>query len=82
MAPPSRPFHLAGDSRWLEGSVAEPAALTSGYRLLFAIGASLVLVALVFAGTVLKPVEEAEEEALRARDRPLGDAILPASRVR
>jgi len=66
----------------LATSVAEPTALTNGYQLSFAIGAGLVLVALVVAGTVLRPAEEAEEEALQARDRPLGDAALPAARVR
>jgi len=34
-------------------SIGEPAALTSGYRLAFAIGAALVLVALVVTTTVL-----------------------------
>jgi len=58
----------------LAAAVAEPAALTNGYQLSFAIGAGLVLVALVVAGTVLRPAEEAEEEALQERDRPLGDA--------
>ena len=52
----------------LAAAVAEPAALTNGYRLSFAIGAGLVLVALVVAGTVLRPAEEAEEEALQERD--------------
>jgi hypothetical protein len=66
----------------LAASVAEPAALTNGYQLSFAIGAGLVLVALVVAGRVLRPEEEAEEEALQARDRPLGDAALPGARVR
>jgi hypothetical protein len=65
----------------LAASVAEPEALTNGYRLSFAIGAGLVLVALVIAGTVLRPTEEAEEEALHSPDRPLGDAGLPAPRV-
>jgi MFS family permease len=65
----------------LAASVAEPEALTNGYRLSFAIGAGLVLVALVVAGTVLRPADEAEE-ALQARDRPLADAALPAARVR
>jgi EmrB/QacA subfamily drug resistance transporter len=65
----------------LRASIAEPAALTSGYQLSFAIGAGLVLVALVVAGAVLRPVEEAEDEALQARDRPLGDAALPGARV-
>jgi hypothetical protein len=63
-------------------SVAEPAALTNGYRLSFAIGVGLVLVALGVAGTVLRPAEEVEEDALQERDRPLGDAALPAARVR
>ena len=58
----------------LAAAVAEPAALTNGYRLSFAIGAGLVLVALVVAGTALRPAEEAEEEALQERGRPLGDA--------
>jgi MFS family permease len=66
----------------LAASVAEPAALTNGYRVSFAIGAGLVLLALVVAGTVLRPVKEAEEEALQTRDQPLGDAALPAARVR
>jgi EmrB/QacA subfamily drug resistance transporter len=58
----------------LAASVAEPAALTNGYRLSFAIGAGLVFVALVVAGTVLRPAREAEEEARQARDRLFGDA--------
>src|SRR2546425_7448681 len=45
--------------------VAEPTALTDGYRLSFAIGARLVLVALVVARGVLRPAEEAEAEALQ-----------------
>ena len=57
----------------LAASVAEPAALTNGYRLSFAIGAGLVLAALVVAGTVLRPAEEAEEETLQAGDRLVGD---------
>ncbi len=43
----------------LARSVAEPAALTNGYQRSFAIGAGLVLVALVVAGTVLRPAVEA-----------------------
>jgi len=66
----------------LAASVAEPAALTNGYQLSFAIGAGLVFIALVVAGTVLRPADEAEEDALQARDRPLGDAASPAARVR
>jgi hypothetical protein len=66
----------------LAASVAEPAALTNGYQLSFAIGAVLVLAALVAAVMVLRPAEEAEEKALQARDRSLGDAALPAARVR
>ena len=58
----------------LAAAVAEPAALTNGYQLSFAIGAGFVLVALVVAGTVLRSAAEAEEEALQERDRPLGDA--------
>jgi hypothetical protein len=41
-----------------------------------------MLVALVVAGTVLRPAEEAEEEALQAGDRPHGDVALPGARVR
>jgi EmrB/QacA subfamily drug resistance transporter len=63
-------------------SVAEPTALTNGYRLSFAIGAGLVLVALIVASTVLRPAEEAEGEELRARDRLPGDAASAAARVR
>jgi len=43
----------------LARSVAEPAALTNGYQRSFAIGAALVLVALVVAGTVLRPAVQA-----------------------
>jgi hypothetical protein len=66
----------------LGASVAEPVALTAGYRLSFAIGAGLVLVALVVAGAVLRPAEEADQAALQERVQPLGDAVLPAARVR
>jgi hypothetical protein len=55
-------------------SVAVPAALTNGYQLSFAIGAGLVLVALLVAGTVLRPAEQAEAEALQAGQRLVGDA--------
>jgi hypothetical protein len=63
-------------------SLFEPAALTSGYHLSFGIGAGFVLVALVIAGTVLRPAEAAEEDAVHERDRLLGDAGLPPARVR
>jgi hypothetical protein len=63
----------------LAASVAQPAALTNGYHLSFAIGAGLVVVALVVAGTVLRSAEEA---ALQERDRPLGGVALPGARVR
>ena len=69
----------------LAASVAEPAALTIGYQLSFAIGAGLVLVALVVAGTVLRSAEEVEEGALHELDRLLGDAPdggTAAARVR
>ena len=66
----------------LAASVAEPGALTNGYRLSFAIGAGLVLLALVVAGVVLRPAEEADQAALQERDRPLGDSAFPAARVR
>ena len=66
----------------LAASVAEPAALTDGYRLSFAIGAGLVVFALIVARIVLRSTEEAEEGALHERDRLLGDAALPPARVR
>jgi EmrB/QacA subfamily drug resistance transporter len=53
-------------------SVAERSALTEGYRLAFAIGLGLVLVALAVAGTVLRPVEAASEGVRRERDNQLG----------
>jgi hypothetical protein len=65
----------------LAASVAEPAALTNGYQWSFAIGAGLVLVALVVAGTVLRPAKEAEGEAMQERDRPLGDAAWSSPTV-
>jgi MFS family permease len=55
----------------LAASIASPAALTNGYRLSFAIGAGLVLLALVVASTVLRPAEEAEGEALQERELAL-----------
>ena len=58
----------------LAASVAEPEALANGYQLSFAIGAGLLLVALLVAGTVLRRSEEAEAEALRAGHRVVGDA--------
>jgi EmrB/QacA subfamily drug resistance transporter len=66
----------------LAASVSEPAALTSGYRLSFAIGAGLVLVALVVASVVLRRAEKAGQPALQERERPLGDTAFPAARVR
>src|SRR5438445_13676460 len=48
----------------LAASVAEREALTRGYQLSFAIGAGLVLVALVVAAKVLRPAREVAEEAL------------------
>ena len=66
----------------LAASVAEPAALTSGYRLSFAIGAGLVLVALFVASAVLRPAEKTEQPALQERERRLGDPAFPAARVR
>jgi EmrB/QacA subfamily drug resistance transporter len=52
-------------------SVGEPAALTIGYQLSFAIGAGIVLVALVVAATILRPSEETDEEAMRSAGRPV-----------
>jgi hypothetical protein len=69
-------------NRLLAASIAERAALTNGYRLSFAIGAGLVLVTFVVAGAVLRPAEDADRAALREGDRPHGDAVLPAARVR
>lgn len=66
----------------LAAAIPEPAALTNGYRLSFAIAAGLVLVALVVAVTVLRPDEEAEKQPEQARDRPRRDADLPAAPVR
>jgi len=66
----------------LAASVAEPAALTSGYQLSFAIGAGLVLVALVVASAVLQPAEKAGQPALQERERPPGDPAFPAAQVR
>ena len=73
---PERYLYGSTTNGLLAASVAEPAALTSGYRLSFAIGAGLVLAALVVAGAVLRPAEEAEADqaALQERDWPLGDA--------
>jgi hypothetical protein len=61
-------------NRLLAASATEPMALTNGYQLSFAIGAGLVLVALVVAGTVLRSAEEAGAGALHERDRLHGDA--------
>jgi hypothetical protein len=65
----------------LAALIFEPAALTNGYHLSFGVGAGLVLVALVIAGTVLRPAEAAEEDALHERDRPLGDAGFSSTQV-
>ncbi|TMB73781.1 MAG: MFS transporter, partial [Chloroflexi bacterium] len=67
-------FSASRTNGLLAASVARPAALTNGYRLSFAIGAGLVLGALLVAGTVLRPAQEAEDETLGERDRSLGDA--------
>jgi EmrB/QacA subfamily drug resistance transporter len=72
-------------NRLLAESVAEPTALTNGYQLSFAIGAGLVLAALVVAATVLRSAEQAEEAALHEADRMLGgapDGGTAAARVR
>ena len=66
----------------LAASVAEPAALTTGYQVSFGIGAGLVLLALVIAGTVLRPAEAANEDSVPKRGMPLGDVALPGARVR
>jgi EmrB/QacA subfamily drug resistance transporter len=55
----------------LAALVASPAALTNGYQLAFAIGAGLMLVALVVAGTILRPAVEGEGEALQERELAL-----------
>jgi EmrB/QacA subfamily drug resistance transporter len=52
-------------------SVAERSALTEGYRLAFAIGVGLVLVALIVAFTVLRATEHAADEPVRERERQL-----------
>jgi len=56
----------------LAASVAERSALTDGYRLAFAVGVGLVLVAFVVAGMVLRPAGAASEELRRERDSQLG----------
>ncbi|TMB53518.1 MAG: MFS transporter [Chloroflexi bacterium] len=61
-------------NRLLALSAAEPTALTNGYQLSFIIGAGLVLVALVVAGTVLQSAGDAEEAVLNEHDPLLGDA--------
>ncbi len=55
----------------LAASVGGQAALTIGYQLSFAIGAGIVLVALVVAATILRPSEERDEEAMRSAGRPV-----------
>jgi EmrB/QacA subfamily drug resistance transporter len=63
-------------------SVSEPAALTSGYRLSFAIGAALVLVGFAVAAAVLRPHEEPHQTALEERDRHVAESTSPAAAVR
>ncbi len=72
----------------LNAAIAEPAALTSGYRLAFAIGAGLVIAAIAVAATVLPPGKEGERADAgeparepRPRDRSATDVALPAARV-
>jgi hypothetical protein len=56
----------------------EASALTSGYHLAFAVGAGLVIVAIILAAAVLEPLpsvdqqEEAELEAM-ANESPVAD---------
>ncbi|HYN69686.1 MAG TPA: MFS transporter, partial [Candidatus Eisenbacteria bacterium] len=66
-------------NRLLAVSAAEPTALTNGYQLSFAIGAGLVLVALVVAGAVLRSANDAEERSRHQPDRLLGDAPAGAT---
>ena len=66
----------------LAASVAEPLALTTGYQVSFAIGAGLVVLALVIAGTVLRPAEALKEHSLPKRGMSLGDVALPGARLR
>jgi hypothetical protein len=40
-----------------------------------------VLLALVIAGTVLRPAETANEDSVSKRGMPLGDGALPDARV-
>jgi EmrB/QacA subfamily drug resistance transporter len=65
-------FSAAQTNGLLAASVAQRAALTEGYRLAFAIGVGLVLVALVVAGTVLRLVEVAAPAPMPEHERPLG----------
>jgi EmrB/QacA subfamily drug resistance transporter len=55
----------------LGSAVGEPAALTEGYGLAFAIGVGLVVAALIVAVTVLRAAEKAPDEPVRERDRQL-----------
>jgi MFS family permease len=70
----------------LAASVAEPAALTNGYRLAFAIAAGLAVVAVVVARIGLGLDEEAGAATvlvtLPATDGDAGAAVLPAARAR
>jgi hypothetical protein len=50
-----------------DGGTATASALTSGYHLAFAIGAGLVVAAILVAITVLKPDEQPEAEAAPER---------------
>ena len=68
----------------LAASLGQPEALTQGYRLSFAIGAGLVLVALVVAAKVLRPHKVAEERSLLAlrREADIGDRLAHPNLVR
>jgi hypothetical protein len=54
----------------------------TGYQVSFGIGAGLVLLALVIAGTVLRPAEAVNEDSLPNRGMSLDDVALPGARVR
>lgn len=61
------------DDKLAEG-MSQAAALTDGFQLAFAIGAGLVLAAVVLAVTVLKKPEGQPQEAESQQDLPEGDA--------